>query len=217
MNVLHLVGPPGAGKSTLVEAMTAGLDVAEFRFQQTPMYWLQYQPGGVAEIGRPATEEKPRRGSDRLTMNVIEYAWPWIQAHRPEHVLIEGARIEARSWYHAVRGLGYEYRVVYVHAPQEVRLARLGGRDGAQDPKWMAGRESGAERFASETGAYRLLSHSIPEMVAELEARSDVAALLGVARNRLNQWAHRTRETPPKQITEPAAAAPALPQQELSL
>jgi hypothetical protein len=205
MNILHLVGPPGAGKSTLAEQLTHGLDVAEFRFQSTPMYWLRYEPAGVVEIGRLATEEKPRRGSDRLTMNVIEYAWPWLQAYRPPLVLIEGARIEARSWYQAARSLGYQYNVVHLDAPREERLARLTARDGKpQDEKWMAGRESGSGAFAAYAGGQRLRGD-----VLELLERTDrVAAALSNARLRCVLLEGRLRETPPKLAERNVAPEP---------
>lgn len=182
MNVLHIVGPPGSGKSTLVEALTAGLDVAEVRWQETPLYLLRYLPGSVIELGRLATEEKPRRGSDRLTMNVIEYAWPFARYVQPEMILIEGARLEARSWIAGLEGLGYDYHVVHLHAPKELRAERLAEREAQQDEKWAAARETQTERFYREARhATQLDAALAPAVLARELAMADpvAEALLG--------------------------------------
>jgi hypothetical protein len=192
------VGPPGAGKSTLVDAMVEGLDCAEVQWLGTPLWLLRYYPGQVVELGRQATEEKPRRGSDRLTMNVIEYAWPFVRAVLPPLLLIEGARLEARSWRAALERSGYEYRVVYVDTPDEVRAGRLAGRGGQQEEKWLAARASQCRRFY-ETSNLHCVADGLDVLRAcdLLEQCDPVARELGRTRLQAGQCRSWPREKPP--------------------
>jgi hypothetical protein len=199
MNVLHIVGPPGSGKSRLVEELTLGLDVAEVRWQDTPLCLLRYYPSTVVELGRLPTEEKPRRGSDRLTMNAIEYAWPYVRAVRPGLLLIEGARLEARSWIAALEGMGYGYHVVNLSVPKEVREVRLGERGAKQDERWAAARETQTERFYRDARISTQLDGTLePSALTAMLARIDpVAAALEAAALVACICRATPRETPP--------------------
>ena len=181
MNLVYLIGAPGVGKTTLMEALTAActrrLVVEPFAHE-----WL-YRDGELVgvELGR-------RRGSfagtDALSMSVGPEASRWVRRCRARLVLGEGARLATRRFLYAARSAGYRITLVHLVAPAAVLDERRARRGSAQDPAWMRGAESRAARLAAQLrydAAVHELDATAPvqDLVADLVKCEPVLEVLG--------------------------------------
>jgi P-loop Nucleotide Kinase3 len=146
LTLVYLCGPPGAGKSALMAALTARCD---------------RQPCGdrvpcdiLFRGGRPVGCEVGRRrpgfpGTDALSMSIAPAAREWIAAGPYRLVLGEGARLASLSFLLAARdGGGYRVHLVHLDAPQAILEARRARRGSSQAEAWARGRATAAANLA---------------------------------------------------------------------
>ncbi len=147
MKLVYLVGPPGVGKTTLMEALTAR---CERQSEAKPFAhdWLYRDttPVGI-ELGR---RREAFSGTDALSMSVQPKAVEWIARKRHPLILAEGARLATYGFLSAARNAGYGVTLFYLVAPEEELQGRREGRGSDQNPSWIKGAQSRARRIADQ-------------------------------------------------------------------
>lgn len=182
VDLVYLVGQPGAGKSTLMESLTARC----LRLSST-------------EAGRPGFErfldpvtydvcaiELGRRrqnfsGTDALSMSVMPLALDWIATMVTPLVLGEGDRLTSLKFLLAARDAGYVVTVPYCWVPDELAIKRRESRGSTQAQQWVAGRMTKIARvraaLADEGIASPVLDCTQPVRSVTAQLREVVPAL----------------------------------------
>lgn len=152
--LIYLIGAPGAGKSTLMRALTAGYH----RFpQDTPVPHDQLMRSvtavpTIAEMGRQRGDFS---GTDALASSIIDKAVPWL-ATRPYTLLLgEGARLGNRRFLEAAVANGYRVTLGVLDHPdaEKWREARSWKIDRFANPAWVKGRITATMNLAKEPPA----------------------------------------------------------------
>lgn len=155
--LVYVVGQPGAGKSTLMAALTREYHRTQVE-GPVPHDILTHPVTGAvvgAEMGR---RRETFSGTDALASSIITQAVPWIQ-HVPYTLLLgEGARLGNQRFLLAARGAGYCVTLALVdHELAETwREARSNVLQRTQNEAWVRGRHS-----ASVNLARAMESHSV--------------------------------------------------------
>jgi len=134
LHLTYIYGEPGVGKSTLVAALTEGL---EPEATDSPVPFLRYDCG-VVELGR---RREDFSGTDAMSMSIQPKVVAFLKAIRPRLVLAEGDRLANAKFFNAVEALGY-----VVHKYQlwglRVAAAQRAARGSKQDETWLLGRQT---------------------------------------------------------------------------
>jgi hypothetical protein len=187
-----LIGSPGAGKSTLIEHLTRGLDCAEMQYRKTALRVLWYQPGGFMEFGRLAdpANGKPRRGGDRLDRAACRFMAACLRDYQPAFAFGEGQRMMSLRLLEEVRAIGYSTEVWWLDCPEELALERLSQRDPVPSLTWVRGQRSRVANFADATRAQRLEPFDLSKLPPALEKWSPLVGKLDDARSSLTLPPH---------------------------
>jgi hypothetical protein len=143
MKVGYIIGEPGSGKSTLMEAATRGL---RWQVQRKPfaMRWLELPSGQLAvELGE---RRDSFSGTDALSMSVMPKVLTWLEERHSEIVIGEGDRLSSAKFFQAAERVG-ELGIAalwgtpaLLEARRRMRAAALGKPQ--QDSTWLKGRQS---------------------------------------------------------------------------
>lgn len=159
--LVYLAGPPGAGKSSVMTALTAGADRRIARRDPVRHDVLLDRDGTPLAVELGARREA-FSGTDALPMNVAPAARAWIAGRAgPPLVLAEGDRLAIMSFLDAAATAAYAVTLVYLTAPPATLDARCKARGSDQNETWRRGRATKAARLydnasAAGHGAYRL-------------------------------------------------------------
>jgi P-loop Nucleotide Kinase3 len=149
-DLVYLVGPPGVGKSSLMEALTTGWDRFPVGGSVPHDLLLQSDDPVVAiELGK---RRDSFSGTDALGMSVQPKAVEWI-ATRPHRLILgEGSRLATVGFLHAARAAGYRVHLVQLDASDSALAARRTGRGSNQNETWMRGATTRARRLVERMG-----------------------------------------------------------------
>lgn len=157
--LVYLVGEPGAGKTTLMRAVTADREriaaaaapvCAHMILRPPPAGSVDGMPAQMIELGR---DRDTFGGTDALSMSIQPKAVAFM-ADADGLVLAEGDRLANDRFLTACEDGGWAVRVVALATPPRLAAARRKERDGGhQDPTWVTGRRTKAQRLAGRWGA----------------------------------------------------------------
>ncbi len=180
-HLLYLTGRPGAGKSTLAAALTAGLPSFVDRRPFAHVLFHSCSPP-VAALGAPR-DGFP--GTDTLPMNVVTAVRAWLPTV-PFDVLGEGDRLATAGFLDGCREMGLSVCHVHLDLDDANAEARLATRtEWSPSSAWLAGRVTKARRLGER--ADLVLDASLPtaELAVAVREASPVAAALAAAQEAL--------------------------------
>lgn len=162
MRILYVIGEPGAGKSTLMRALTAPL-LQQSMPEPVPhrALSLEHRRAHAAELG---VRRDRFSGTDALSMSIQPKAVRWLEGEPYPLIVAEGDRLANGKFFDAVLGMGAELAVLHVWAQASVTAARRAGRGGRQNPAWVQGRVSKVADLAGRYSAFPLEAR-LPAMV----------------------------------------------------
>lgn len=149
-DLLYLTGAPGAGKSTLMGALTAGCE----RSPATAGLPHDHLTRGGELVAAEAGHWRPGfPGTDTLALNAHPQALAWIANAPHELVLAEGDRLATAGFLQAARSAGYGCHLASLTVPSGVLDARCAARGSTQNPAWRRGRATKTERLTAHAEA----------------------------------------------------------------
>lgn len=157
--LVYLAGPPGAGKSSVMAALTQGCGRVARRDPVRHDVLLDRDGTRVAvELG---ARRDSFSGTDALPMNVAPAARAWLAGYPGPLVLAEGDRLAIMSFLDAAARAAYQVTLVYLTAPPGVLDQRCKQRGSDQNETWRRGRATKAARLYDNAaqaghGAHRL-------------------------------------------------------------
>lgn len=148
--LLYLAGPPAAGKTSLMAALTVGVHLLARPRPVPHVALIDPVTGGHAgvELGRRRAHFS---GTDALALNIAPAARAWLaDPDRPGPlVLAEGDRLGYPGFLDVAAAQGYAVTLVHVTCPAGQLGARAAARGSAQNPAWAKGRATKAARLAA--------------------------------------------------------------------
>lgn len=164
MNALYIIGEPGAGKSTLVAAMTRGLAAAAV---DQPFAHRLYAGLDLIELGK---RREDFSGTDALPMNVQPAVEEFLSSGKPpRYLLAEGDRLGNGKFFAFLRKIGYSLRIVYLDAAGAALERRI-QRGSSQNDAWLRGRATKVKRLAMTESGVQFVeaTGSVEHIVGEL-------------------------------------------------
>jgi hypothetical protein len=147
--MIYLVGGPGAGKSTLMARLTAGLGRLPVA-QPVPHDRLIDPVTGSSDALEIGRRRATFSGTDALASAIITTAVPWLASRPAGLVLGEGARLGNARFLTAAVDAGYDVTLAWLtHGSQDDwRRARAAALGKEQNAAWVAGRVTASARLA---------------------------------------------------------------------
>lgn len=172
---LAVIGVPGAGKTTLVEAALEGIPFEE---QKKPVPHCAYSPG-LLQLGLP---REGHGGTDALSMSIAPKVVAALKEQPWECVLAEGDRLATYRFFDSVRNAGWELRVVWLQTSLGEAAARRKKRGSTQASGWLKGRVTKVYGLGRRYDA-RILNGDLPvaALVKQLREEPVIKALRGEA------------------------------------
>jgi len=144
--LVYLIGEPGAGKTTTVDAATADLTPVDAEEPIPHRAWFAGDELRFLTLGR---HRPPFSGTDTLGMAIQPVALGWLtHINWPVTVLAEGDRLGNRKFFAALTRAGWDVDVVHLIVPHDDAAARRAARGTKQDERWVAGRRTKVHNLA---------------------------------------------------------------------
>jgi hypothetical protein len=151
MNLVYLVGPPAAGKSSLMAALTGGCERSE-RLQPIPHQVLTDPQSSFPVAYELGKHRQAFPGTDTLAMNIAPMAKAFVKfcaVSRWPLILGEGDRLGYPGFLEASRDAGYRVTVIHVSCSERLLDVRCNLRGSKQDETWRRGRATKAANVAA--------------------------------------------------------------------
>jgi hypothetical protein len=136
--MLMIVGPPAAGKSTLMRALTSRWAPWP-RPQADPPHVLYLDAAQRTQALELGTLREGHPGTDALPMTVITSAVRWLALDAAPLVLLEGARLAVPRWVTAAGSHGFHILVALLDTDDEELDRRCAARGTNQSLPWRRG------------------------------------------------------------------------------
>jgi hypothetical protein len=183
-HLLYIVGEPAAGKSTVVDALTAGLDATTVSVGLLRYRVLETEPK-VIELG---VRRENFSGTDALAMNVQPEAQAWFSKQLAEQVIAEGDRLTNMKFFRSVFDSGWYLHVACLEASPLTLAQRRHSRAfmlgvEPQSDTWVKGRQTKLRNLLSKLPAHCVTYHrhddgATADVVRELVETDPVAQTL---------------------------------------
>lgn len=152
MDLVYVAGGPGAGKSTLIAALTGCLPATEVP-APVPHQLLDPGPpaGPVVLLGRPHPSFP---GTDRLSMSIQPKVAAWLADRPAALVLGEGDRLATGRFLASAAAAGYTVTLLWLDCPPRLAADRRSARAGSTPADaWVRSRFTKAARLAAAVDA----------------------------------------------------------------
>lgn len=155
MNTLYLIGPPGAGKTTLMGEVMRDWNLLSRETKPVKHSWWESPHGITLELGHPRA---PFGGTDTLSYTAINTLELWLPNLQKVDLLVgEGDRLANNRFLDLCRSLG-TLHLFYLTAPDGVLQDRRAHRAAKnalppQNPTWAKGRASKHHNLATQQNA----------------------------------------------------------------
>lgn len=148
-DLVYIVGPPGVGKSSVMEALTAECDrLSAISLVPHDVLCIPRDDDAPADVGIEIGKRRDTfSGTDALGMSIQPKAVEWIATRPHRLVLGEGARLATVGFLHAARAAGYTVHLVHLSAGDNALADRRTGRGSDQNPVWVRGATTRARRI----------------------------------------------------------------------
>lgn len=142
---LYVIGEPGSGKSTLVQAMIGRTEAVPN--DDGPFAFTMYgSRPPVIELGR---RRKEFPGTDALAMNVQPKVQEWLGSMKASAVLAEGDRLANPKFFDYLIAEGWQLVIARIRIRHETAAARREARGSAQDETWLRSRRTKVDKLGA--------------------------------------------------------------------
>ena len=166
LSLAYICGPPGAGKSTVMAALTARCVRMPASFGVPHDILFRDGHAVAAELGR---RREAFSGTDAMAMSIAPAAREWITGVPYRCVLAEGRRLASMSFLRAAEDAGYQVTLIHLTAPDGVLAARRAARGSTQGEAWVKGSVTAAANLAVAARAAGLATYGISDPAATPE------------------------------------------------
>lgn len=169
MNIVYLIGAPGAGKTTTMNALTRDWCLLDRAAKPVKHSWYSSDHGVALELGHPRA---PFGGTDTLSYTAITTLEAWLPTVTDCQLIVgEGDRLAIARFMELARKLG-QLHLFYLDTPPQDSQARREQRAldhglKLQNPAWAEGRATKHARLAEQYQAHRLPPGCTPEEYAQ--------------------------------------------------
>lgn len=140
--LVYVIGVPGAGKSTLIEELTKGYNANQVEDICPHVVYTSRHDRELPLIVEIGKIRESFRGTDALSMNIQPRAMQFLQECPHEIVIAEGDRLANVKFWEGAKALGWDVKVVLLHATPELAEERRKQRGSSQNETWLRGRET---------------------------------------------------------------------------
>lgn len=160
MDLLYIVGEPGAGKSTLMKEIYKG-----WAYQMVPKPFLHTEfANGVIMLGG-IREGYP--GTDMLGLDASPRVVEWMAAHTPPMLMGEGARLGTPKFLRSAQSIGYHVHLVHMVSAGEAR-GRRNSRLAPQRATFVKGQITKSADLAKEFEAIDISATMPPDFLVRI-------------------------------------------------
>lgn len=162
---LYVIGQPGSGKTTAVDELCQPYNPVDYPDPIPHRAWFDDTRFKFVTLGK---HKPPFSGTDTLGMAVQPSATGWLtSAYAPPTVVAEGDRLANSKFFNTLTDAGWRLTVAYIDTPDELAQQRRNLRGTVQNPAWVKGRITKAERLRDEHNATVIDGTLPPRRIAQ--------------------------------------------------